>query len=109
MLAEQPGVRVCLSYRKKLISRPRQLNQEKLAAMVEAGKIDLRLESVVHEIGGDRITLQCDGEHCVLPNDQVFVFAGGVLPTKLLFGAGIQMERHFGARVEQLGVDGRPV
>ncbi len=33
-----------------------------------------------------------------LANDQVFIFAGGVLPTGLLSAAGIAMERKFGTR-----------
>lgn len=107
-LADQPGVRVSLSYRGEHINRPRERNQELLKTMADAGRIDMRLGTKVREIGADRVVLTGAGDDAVLPNDQVFVFAGGVLPTQLLVDAGIRMERHFGMRVEQLGADGRP-
>jgi hypothetical protein len=38
----------------------------------------------------------------MIPNDFVFIFAGGVLPTKLLSDCGVKTLRHFGKRVEEL-------
>jgi hypothetical protein len=35
----------------------------------------------------------------VIPNDFVFVFAGGVLPTAFLEAAGIGIRTHYGKRV----------
>lgn len=100
-LGEQRGCRPTLSYRKDQINRPKPANQERLRAAVEAGQVDLLLGSVVEEIGPDRVRLLAGGEPVVLPNDAVLVFAGGVLPTKLLQAAGIELERHFGKRIER--------
>lgn len=102
-LGEVPGARVTLSYRKGQLTRPKQANQERLQDAVEAGRVHLLLESTVSEIGEDRVALTTpDGEE-VLPNDQVFVFAGGVMPTAFLQDAGIKLQRHFGKRVEEVG------
>ena len=38
-------------------------------------------------------------QHIKIRNDQVFVFAGGILPFTFLEKAGIQIETHFGKRV----------
>jgi thioredoxin reductase (NADPH) len=102
-LSESPGNRVSLSYRRNTLTRPKKKNLEKLKAAVAAGRVNLLLESTVTEITPDRVVLATPAEpELVLPNDRVFVFAGGVLPTQLLIDAGIQIERHFGERVEVL-------
>ena len=99
-LADVEGARVTLSYRGAALTRPKEANQQRLARAVEAGRLRLLLGSTLLEIGEDRVSLEVDGVTEVLPNDQVFVFAGGVLPTAFLKSAGIQLERHFGKRIE---------
>jgi len=101
-LGEQEGNRVWLSYRKAHITRPKKKNLKRLKDAVREGRVELLLESQVTEIGADRVVLTQQGEEIVLPNDFVFVFAGGVLPTKFLQAAGIVVERHFGKRIEAL-------
>ncbi len=101
-LGEQAGCRATLSYRKDRIVRPKLKNQERLRAAVEAGQVDLLLGSEVEEIGADRVKLKTGEDSVVLPNDDVLVFAGGVLPTKFLQHAGIDLERHFGKRIEKV-------
>lgn len=98
-LGEQPGNRVTLSYRSKDISRPKAENLERLNAAQAAGLVNLMLESTVTRIDLDRAVLQQRGTEHVLPNDFVFVFAGGVLPTKLLEAAGIRILKHYGKTV----------
>ncbi len=100
-LGDVDGARVTLAHRGPRLSRPKLENQERLAAAVEAGRVQLLPDSDVIDIGEDRVTLCVpDGEE-VVPNDQVFVFAGGVLPTAFLKSAGIRLERHFGKRIEE--------
>ena len=101
-LGEQEGNRVWLSYRKANITRPKKKNLKRLKDAVKAGNVELILESNVQEIGADRVVVMQNGEEIVLPNDFVFVFAGGVLPTKFLQAAGIVVQRHFGKRIEAL-------
>jgi len=101
-LSEQTGNRVTLSYRRANFSRPKPANKERLQAAVDAGRITLAMESRVERIELDRVVLREGGEEQVLANDYVFVFAGGVLPTKLLSDCGVQTLRHFGKRVEAI-------
>ena len=99
-LAEQPGTRVTLSYRRDAISRPRRDNRRRLEAMERAGELTVLLASTVVSIAEDRVVLEQRAEQIVLPNDQVFVFAGGILPAEFLSKAGIRLETHFGTRIE---------
>ena len=104
-LGEEPGCRVTLSYRRESFSRIKRGNQERLDAAVAAGHVKLRTRTELAEILPDRVRLLTKGAPAdatgeVLPNDAVFVFAGGVLPTQLLVDAGIVLERHYGKRVE---------
>jgi thioredoxin reductase (NADPH) len=101
-LALSDGNRVTLSYRKGNITRPKKKNRERLDTLVDLGKIELRLDTQVQEIAPDRVVLTHPERTEVVPNDRVYVFAGGVLPTELLVDAGIQIERHFGDRIEVL-------
>lgn len=101
-LAGQPGNRVTLSYRGKALARAKPANVERLQAAVQAGQVRLLLGTEVSAIAPDRVTLTGGPEPIELPNDQVYVFAGGVLPTDFLRAAGIVIERHFGDRVERI-------
>ena len=101
-LGEQDGTRVWLSYRKASLTRPKKKNIERLRKAVKEGRVELVLESQVTAIEADRVVLKQQGDEVVLPNDFLFVFAGGVLPTKFLQAAGIVVQRHHGKRVVEL-------
>jgi putative YpdA family bacillithiol system oxidoreductase len=99
-LSEQPGNKVTLSYRGDKINRPKEKNIERLREAQKEGRVEVLLESQVTEIRKDRVVMDHKGESVVLANDYVFVMVGGVLPTKFLQDVGIQIEKHFGKRVE---------
>jgi thioredoxin reductase/Pyruvate/2-oxoacid:ferredoxin oxidoreductase delta subunit len=101
-LAEQPGNRVTLSYRGAALARAKAGNKERLDAAVAAGTVNLLLGTEVATIAPDRVALKGGPEPIELPNDFVYVFAGGVLPTDFLRASGIEIERHFGGRVEKV-------
>jgi thioredoxin reductase/Pyruvate/2-oxoacid:ferredoxin oxidoreductase delta subunit len=103
VLSEQDGNIVTLSYRGTQINRAKSANIERMNSLVAVGKLSLMFESTVIEIALDRVKLAVTDGESVLANDQVFVFAGGVLPTSLLESAGIRIQRHFGKRIEILG------
>jgi len=98
-LADVPGTRVTLSYRGENLFRAKPKNIEHFWKRVQDGTIDVRLRTEPVEIRPDSVVLRHnDGHDTIIDNDQVFVFAGGVLPTALLASAGIAMERRFGTR-----------
>ena len=103
---DQPPAEVSLSYRGDSFFRTKPANQNLLERAVERGAVRLYTSTVVHSIVPDMVRLvpsasapaDAPAEPMALPNDQVFIFAGGELPTKLLAAAGISMERKFGTR-----------
>jgi hypothetical protein len=93
-LSEQPGNEVTLSYRGKTFSRIKSRNEARLHAALQARKVQLLLESQVTHIEPDRVALVtgADKARLVLPNDDVFVFAGGVPPFALLEATGVSFD-----------------
>jgi len=95
-LSEVKGNTVHLSYRRDRIFRIKEGNKERLDKAAESGKIQLLLPSEVKEILEDAVILDREGETITLPNDQVFIFAGGELPTAFLERAGVTFTKKFG-------------
>ncbi len=98
LLAEQNHV--TLSYRNEVFNRIKPLNSSAISTAVEDGKLDLRLKTTLTLIEDETVTLLLDGGgKAVLPNDLVFIFAGGELPTQFLEKVGIKITRKFGETV----------
>jgi len=92
-LAEQPGNRVTLSYRRKGFFRIKAKNEARLEAAIAAGEIEVVLESNVITIDEREVTLSLASEALrTLPNDAVFILAGGVPPFDKLERAGISFD-----------------
>jgi thioredoxin reductase/NAD-dependent dihydropyrimidine dehydrogenase PreA subunit len=99
LLSEQNNV--ILSYRNEVFNRIKPLNSLALNKAVEAGKLDVRLNTNLVSIEDDNIVLSIgkDGETLKLNNDLVYIFAGGELPTQFLEKAGIKITKKFGETV----------
>ena len=96
-LAGEPGTRVTLSYRGQAFSRVKAKNRDALAALQQAGRLEVQLDSQFERIGADEVLLRrADGLTRSLDNQAVIVCAGGVLPTPLLKDIGIHFETHHG-------------
>ena len=88
---------VTLSYRKDKFSRIKPKNNELVLAAIEGGLIKMAYNSNVTEITPDKIKLKYNDDRVEeLSNDKIFIFAGGILPTKFLEGMGIQITKRFG-------------
>ncbi len=71
---------------------------------LQRGKLRIEFSSNVRAIHEDHIDLEvADGTLIELPNDRVFIFAGGELPTRFLENAGIKITRRFGYAVRKHG------
>ncbi|MBK8167376.1 MAG: NAD(P)-binding domain-containing protein [bacterium] len=88
-LAHQSGCEVTLSYRKPELLRIKQRNAERFDELVAAGRIDFRGETNVKAIQAERVILEGPTGPVVLPNDEVFILAGGVPPFGLLREIGV--------------------
>jgi thioredoxin reductase/NAD-dependent dihydropyrimidine dehydrogenase PreA subunit len=90
-LALQPGNEVTLSYRREKLVRIKKKNEDAFAKLVASGRVKTLFDSQPLSIETDRVTLKVAGEVRDLPNDYVFIFAGGVPPFELLKKSGIRM------------------
>ncbi len=90
-LAHQRGNRVTLSYRKDAFSRIKERNAQRIADAMKSGKVQVIFNSQPVEISERAVRLEVGGAVRELPNDYVWVFAGGTPPREFLEKVGIQV------------------
>jgi len=96
-IAELEGGTVTLSYRGDSFSRAKPKNRQRVDSAVKAGRLDLRLGSEVISIEERRVRLREARREFALENDAVIVCAGGILPTEMLRGIGVEVETKYGS------------
>jgi thioredoxin reductase len=89
-LAHQPGNQVTLSYRGGSFTRIKERNARRLEGVVAAGRLQVLYDSRPVEITEHEVVLEVGGVHQVVPNDFVWIFAGGLPPTELLEKIGVR-------------------
>jgi thioredoxin reductase len=87
-LAYQKGNRVTLSYRGTAFTRIKERNAQRLR---QECRIDVILNSQVKEIRAHAVLLDVAGAVRELPNDYVWVFAGGTPPNEFLAQVGVRL------------------
>jgi thioredoxin reductase (NADPH) len=91
-LARQKGNTVTISYRRDDFVRLKEKNDRNVRAMIAAGKLRAEFSSEVTSIEQDAVGIKtADGAVKRIPNDVVFVFAGGELPAEMLKRSGIAL------------------
>ncbi len=110
-LAEQEGNQVTLSYRKQAFFRIKPKNDKRLKQSIENGNLDLIFMSQVKGIEEKLVTLlikteEGETESRTLPNDDVFVFAGGIPPFDLLKSSGVSFDPKLRTGIQDLGEKG---
>jgi len=88
-LAHQKGNRVTLSYRKSEFSRLKDRNAKRIREHIDAGKVEVLFNSIPIEFRSGCAVIEIDGESRQIPNDFVWVFAGGTPPWDFLKASGI--------------------
>lgn len=88
-LARQRGNAVSLSYRREKLVRIKKKNEESIAQLLASGRVEGLFSSEVEEIGPRSVRVRMPEGPRDLPNDYVFVFAGGEPPFGLLRGMGV--------------------
>ncbi len=89
-LASQAGNEVVLSYRRDKLVRIKKKNEDRLAPLLASGRVTPLFGSQVVEIRPDSVRLQVGDDVRELPNDYVFVFAGGEPPFEFLKQCGVR-------------------
>ncbi|HJW29821.1 MAG TPA: NAD(P)-binding domain-containing protein, partial [Saprospiraceae bacterium] len=73
--------KVTLSYRSEAFQRIKPKNNDKIQKAIQDGSIDVKFNSNVISIEKNKVVLALhSGERATLPNDLVYIFAGGELP-----------------------------
>lgn len=95
-LADQPDTEVRMSYRREAFNRIKPGNFDRIARAQDDGAVEVLWRSNTTRIEPEAVHLELEEEAVAVPADQVFIFAGGVLPTAFLRNCGIQIETKFG-------------
>ncbi len=93
--------KVTLSYRREAFQRIKPKNNERIRDAMDLGRVDVKFNTNVVAIEKERVLLKNgkpDGNISV-PNDLVFIFAGGELPTDFLQKIGLNITKKFGEAV----------
>jgi len=90
-LAHQRGNRVTLSYRKDAFSRIKDRNEQKIKEYAKSRKLEVVFNSQPVEIRERAVRLDVAGTMREIPNDYVWVFAGGTPPREFLEKCGVQV------------------
>ena len=88
-LAHQVGNTVTLSYRQTAFSRIKERNAQRIAECVRKGELKVILNSNPVEFTQNEAVLDVNGTQQRIPNDFVWIFAGGEPPTAFLKKIGV--------------------
>jgi len=89
-LGLQHGNSVTLSYRKDSFTRIKDRNAKRIDEFIRSGKITVIFNSIPTKITEDSVVLEVDGQLGEIPNDFVWIFAGGVPANDFLKKIGIR-------------------
>jgi len=90
-LAYQVGNSVTLSYRQTGFSRIKERNAQRIQEAMRKGKLNAIFNSNPVEFSANSVTLDVQGSSQKIPNDFVWIFAGGEPPTAFLKKIGVQL------------------
>lgn len=88
-LRHQIGNQVTLSYRKDAFTRIKERNAQRIQESVRKGKVKVIFNSSPTEFKEKTVALDVNGKQEEIPNDYVWIFAGGEPPTVFLKKIGI--------------------
>jgi len=91
-----PQNKVVLSYRKDAFSRIKEQNRNRILQASTEGKLEIIYNSNLVEVREKEVDIDIAGKMNTFPNDLVYIFAGGELPTQFLKNAGIEIQKRFG-------------
>jgi putative YpdA family bacillithiol system oxidoreductase len=88
-LAHQIGNKVTLSYRQSQFSRIKERNSQRIADAMKSGKVEVLFNSNPVEFKDESVAIDVQGEKREIPNDFVWIFAGGTPPNDFLKKIGV--------------------
>lgn len=88
-LANQSGNQVTLSYRGEMLSRIKDRNAKRIDESIRGGKLRVLFNSNPVEFRDESVVIDVKGSVQEIPNDFVWIFAGGTLPNDFLKKIGV--------------------
>jgi thioredoxin reductase (NADPH) len=89
-LAHQVGNKVTLSYRQERFSRIKERNEKRMEECMRNGKVEVLFNSKPVEVKPESVVLEVAGQTRELPNNFIWIFAGGTPPNDFLKKIGVQ-------------------
>jgi thioredoxin reductase (NADPH) len=90
-LANQVGNKVTISYRKECFTRLKDRNEKRVGEVIRKGKLQVIFNSNPLEFTEKSVILDVGGASKEIPNDFVWIFAGGEPPTAFLQKIGVKV------------------
>ncbi len=90
-LANQKGNSITLSYRRESFGRIKERNAQRIQEYMRSGRVKVLFNSLPTEFRQDKAFLQINGGVHEIPNDYVWVFAGGEPPRAFLEKIGVEL------------------
>lgn len=90
-LARQSGNQVTLSYRQERFARIKERNAKRIEDCMRSGKVNVVFNSSPVEFRPESVVLDVKGKLQEIPNDFVWIFAGGTPPNDFLKKIGVQL------------------
>jgi len=90
-LANQKGNIVTLSYRREAFGRIKERNAQRILEYMRSKKVEVLFNSLPTEFRQDKAILQVNGSTREVPNDYVWIFAGGDPPRTFLEKIGVKL------------------
>jgi thioredoxin reductase/ferredoxin len=88
-LASQTGNKVTLSYRSERFSRIKERNAKRIEEFIQSRKLQVLFNSNPVEFKPQSVVMEVNGSNQEIPNDYVWIFAGGTPPTAFLKKIGV--------------------
>jgi len=89
-LAHQVGNKVTLSYRQECFNRIKERNTKRIEDCMRTGKVTVLFNSSPVEFKPEAVILDVKGNLQEIPNDYVWIFAGGTPPNDFLKKIGVE-------------------
>jgi thioredoxin reductase (NADPH) len=90
-LANQKGNSITLSYRRESFGRIKERNAQRIQEYMRSGRVKVLFNSLPTEFQQDKAFLQINGGVHEIPNDYVWIFAGGEPPRAFLEKIGVKL------------------
>ncbi len=103
-LAHQKGCKVSISYRKPDFMRIKQRNADRIQPLIADGTIEFYGATTVSSIQEDKVVVEGPNNATIVPNDDVFILAGGIPPFGFLRELGVK----FGGDQRDIAAVGKP-